>query len=146
MTASNPVVGFLATLVPWLPGLIIYIVGLMFALVTWRRHPRASLLSLIAFVMFIVNALLQSAFWYMLYGGLLVGEDFGRRNQVIGIGGGFFSVLNIMAWIFVLIALFARRPQEPDGNTDDPYRFRRPFAEPAAPSRRSGPPSEDIRK
>ena len=147
MTASNPVIEFLSMNGTRLPLVLVYIVGIVFASATWRRHPRASLLSLIAFVIFLVDALLSGAFtWLVLRGGLFEGGNFEQRGMILNVGNGFFTLLNVVAWILLLIALFGRRPQEPAWNRDNSDRPHRPFAEPAAPPRRSGPPSEEIQK
>jgi hypothetical protein len=146
MAPGNPVTGFLAMNWTRFPSLIIIAVGIALAVVTWRRHPQASLLSLIAFVVFLLDAVLSGVLdWYVfdsgLYGGALE-----QWAVTISVGNGFFTILNTLAWIPLLIALFGRRAQAPAWAQDDPDRFRRLFAEPAAPPRRSGPPSEDIQR
>ncbi len=42
---------------PQLPIYLVWLIGLLLALVNWRRHPRPSLLAFIAFVLFLVSAM-----------------------------------------------------------------------------------------
>jgi hypothetical protein len=127
------------------PLLIVYVVGLVLALTTWRRHPRASLLSLIGFLMlFLVDVLASYWDWFVLsrpqdpgpMGGFGVGVALLLGNYV-------HTAISFLAWGLLLFALFARRPWQPDRSAGERERYPRQFPEGDAPP---GPPSQDIRK
>jgi len=126
---------------------VVYSVGIVIAAVTWRRHPRASLLSLIAFIVFLLDVLLGGVFnWLAMRSDFLESIDYDKRGIILGAGNGCFTLLNVAAWVLLLIALFGRRPAAPAWDADDPDPRRRPFAEPVAPPRRGGPPGENIQR
>ncbi|MCI0457059.1 MAG: hypothetical protein L0Z62_08775 [Gemmataceae bacterium] len=54
---------FLQQLIGSLPALIIYLGGLILALVFWSRQPRASLLLLLGLGLLLVNSLAGSCLW-----------------------------------------------------------------------------------
>ena len=65
---STSTYDFLAMNIWRTPFLLIFLVGAILALVTWRKHPLASLLSFLAFTLFILDSLLSAGFfWYMLH-------------------------------------------------------------------------------
>jgi len=137
--------GFLSMLGTRVLLALVYSVGIVLAAVTWRRHPRASLLSLIAFVVFLLNVLLGGVFnWFTMREEFL--ESFEQREMLIRAGNGCLALINVAAWVLLLIALFARRPAGPAWDADDPDPRRRPFAQPVVPPRREGPPREDIQR
>jgi hypothetical protein len=124
------------------PLLIVYVVGLVLALTTWRSHPRASLLSLIAFLMLFLVDVLTSYLSVLSIpqtpgpmGGFGVGVAFLLADYVL-------TAISILAWGLLLFALFARRPLQPDGFIDVRERYPRQFPERDAPP---GPSSQDIR-
>jgi hypothetical protein len=112
---STSILEFLSLNIWSIPFLLICLVGGILALVTWRKHPLASLLSLLAFGLFSLDSLLSAGFlWYMLRrieDGDLADVD---RARVRMIFFGFLSVVNIFGWVLLLIALFARRPMPRD--------------------------------
>jgi hypothetical protein len=121
-----------------LPLLLVYIVGFVLALTTWRRHPRASLLSLIAFVLFFLAQILNAGLiWYVLVlRSVAVSLWLGAGDIVI-------TAISVLAWGLILFALFARRPSQLDWSADERERYPRQDLERDPPP---GPPSQDIRK
>ncbi|HBI41562.1 MAG TPA: hypothetical protein DDY78_01735 [Planctomycetales bacterium] len=139
MSSNFPAFEFLMVNAARIPLFIVYIVGFVLALTTWRRHPRASLLSLIAFVLFFLAYLLAAGLnWYVLsmHSGMAAGLWLTAGNFV-------FTVIIVVAWGLILFALFARRPGQPDWSADERERYPRQYPERDVPS---GPPSQDIRK
>jgi hypothetical protein len=104
---SSAAIEFLQTNVWRLPFLLIYIVGAVLALTTWRRHPFASGLSLAAFLLLgfsnIAGAVL---FWYAFRLDPLI-----DRGQLFTIGNIGLTAVSCLGWVLILIALFRRRPQ-----------------------------------
>jgi hypothetical protein len=119
---------------------LVYIVGIVLALTTWRRHPRASLLSLIAFVLFfLANILAAGLYWYV----LIMRSGMASTGLWLTAGNIVVTAIHVLAWGLMLFALFARRPWQPDMFTDEQERYPRQYPERGAPP---GPPSQDIRK
>ena len=142
MSSSNPVMEFLSTNWGRFPYLIVYIVGLVLALVFWRRNARASLLSLIAFILFLLSSILDVVFtWFVVRSGF--NSEFESRGMVLGVGHFLLTLLGITAWVLILIALFCRRSQEPTWAPDEPERYGRRYP---ASDRPSGSPGEDIQR
>jgi len=137
-----PIDQFLMNTATTKPLLIVYVVGLVLALTTWRRHPRASLLSLIGFLMLFLVDVLASYLSVLsiqapgMMGGFGVGVAFLVGDYVL-------TAISFLAWGLLLFALFARRPWQPDRSADERERYPRQFPERDAPP---GLPSQDIRK
>ena len=55
---------FLLRLVRRLPMLLLCLGGTIFALVRWKRHPRASLMTIIALLLYLVEGIIFIAFLY----------------------------------------------------------------------------------
>jgi len=93
----------LSILVWQIPGSLIWIIGIVFALWTWRRHPRVSLLILIAFGF----QLAQSAFALLVFhlNAPAWFWSLGRSRYFGLISWG----MDNLTWALVLIALFLPR-------------------------------------
>ena len=146
MSATSPLLDLLRFGGPRLPLLIIYLVGIILALTTWSRHPTASLLSLLAFVLLILGSLLSVAVsWY--FGTPVSGYGTALSERLLWMQvGNYISVgMQVIAWVLLLVALFARRPQAPELWARPPSSGRGglDLAEGGAPP---GPTSQDIRR
>jgi hypothetical protein len=140
MSSSSTPIEFLMASWPRLSFFVVYIIGIVLALTTWQWHPRASLLSLIAFVLlFLANALAVGISWFVLF------EYMDTASAVIWISAGnmVLTASTTLAWGLILFALFARRPWQPDRSADERERYPRQYPERDAPP---GPSSQDIRK
>ena len=137
MSVNSPPIEFLLLNGLRLPFFLLYIVGLVLALTTWRRHPQASLLSLIAFVLFFfANAISAGMNWYVLSlrSGMAAGIWLTIANFVS-------MIITVVAWTLILFALFGRRPPQHHWPADD--RYSRQYPERDVPA---GPSSQEIRK
>ena len=56
MPLSRSPDALVAFLLPNLPAMLVWLVGIAVALSTWRRHPRVSQTALVACVLLLVNA------------------------------------------------------------------------------------------
>jgi hypothetical protein len=130
---------------PRLPLLIVYLVGIILALTTWGRHPTASLLSLLAFVIFVLGSLLAiRSDWPVYVQHSAADPDWSDRTLWMNVTSYLGTGMNVMGWIMLLIALFARRPQAPElWARPAPGRGGRDFPERGVPP---GPSSPDIRR
>jgi hypothetical protein len=119
---------------------LVYVIGIVLALTTWRRHPRASLLSLIAFVLFfLANFLAAGLYWYV----LIMRPGMTSTGLWLTAGNIVVTAIIVLGWILILFALFARRPWQPDRSAGERERYPRQYPERDAPA---GPSSQDIRK
>jgi len=92
------------------PNLIVWLAGVGLALARWRRHPRVSLLALIAFIVLIVFATL-SRFLSVWLPMTMRDEGWtaAQLGSVLTIIGAVTALINASAWILVLCAIFGWR-------------------------------------
>ena len=86
---------FLTNLANQLPILLTLIVGLIIAIVTWKRHPRTSLLALSAFVILSLTSLLETVTNILLP---MLHYDFGYFRMT-----GFTVTITIVNILWVLL-------------------------------------------
>jgi hypothetical protein len=112
---------FLWTQVWSVPIVLVYCVGILLAVVFWRKHPEVSLLCVLAFLL-LLGALAASAgsqFWFMANRGNPA------MTQVMGLLGIARVSLSLLGWVALLVALFGwRHPRTPEGKPPpDPYDY-----------------------
>ena len=142
--SGSPPPSVFLTLEAWkLPFLLIYVVGLALALITWRRRPH-SLFSLAAFALLCLGELLKFALDWTMFGptagGLIEADRYEKLRQAYVIP----AVLDLGAWVLILLALFARRSRPPAPWSPDAPRLSTYSDVPSVPP--TTPPSRDIRK
>ncbi len=93
------------------PVLVVWLVGIVLALARWRRHPRASLLALVAFLGFAgtsaANTYVSAAFPLILRSAGLLALPLATAGAL---KTALQNLANVVWWVLLLIALFARRP------------------------------------
>src|SRR5262245_47235361 len=96
------------------PLILVWIVGLIYSVSTWRSHPRVSLLMSIGLVILLVNALVGT-FLLVVLPRTLISE--GRSSANIGVIFGTIglarSLMNAVAWGLCLWACFSPRDAPP---------------------------------
>ena len=101
---------FLTQLLGEAPVLLVYLVGLVLALVFWRRCPRPAMLTLIGTALLLVTALVQSfLFIYLVWAR----DEFGRERLgwMLSANGLMGSVMRAAAFALVLTAVFMARKE-----------------------------------
>lgn len=91
------------------PFYIVFVVGMILSVVFWKRHPSVSILSLMAFSLFLGNMFILSGMQYWLMGAHqtdLSAAEIGRIATMLGI---IRTLLGSVAWIMLLSALFGWR-------------------------------------
>ncbi len=90
-----------------LPLIVIWLVGIVLAIVTWGRHPQVSALVLIAFVLFLIDGTVGTflGFWMPAQLGRFPRE----AGVLLTVQALLRAILNIVAWILLLAAIFAWR-------------------------------------
>ncbi len=123
MAESSPfddLAPLLTMLVGYLPLFIAWLVGSVLCILRWRRHPMVSLLALIAFVLFALEAFIGRCLWFWLWQRY---HDSGWSNTQ------FSSALSVLVlarsgvtavgWILILVALFGWRHTRKSSSSGD---------------------------
>lgn len=101
---------YIPTLAFQLPVLIVFLVGIVLAIVRWKKHPKVSLLVVVALVLFGFTTLANWASSPMIY---VLSDQFGYDTETIGIVLTATSVLstliNLLCWIFIVLAVYGWR-------------------------------------
>ena len=100
---------FLTNYVYQVPVFIAWLIGLLVAISRWRRHPRPSLLIVIALAIFFLRALIGPALSWS-----VVHSDLGLENagMVQGLISLLFALVAAVAWILLLVAALGWRSVE----------------------------------
>jgi hypothetical protein len=101
-----------------IPVYLVWIAGLIVAVVTWRKHARASLLAVIGLGMFFIQALLGNFLSPWLQ-QTLARQGVGVRTiRLVLLGRGLLTSLVMMvAWALIIAAVFLPRTAKPDTST-----------------------------
>lgn len=95
------------------PTLIVYVVGIVLSLMTWRRHPTVSLLALCGFGLLFFSSIFGLALNVWLVSVNSRGVDPEGFGRVIAIVSGFRSLLlSPIAFGFLMAAIFRRRSDQ----------------------------------
>lgn len=101
-----------------IPVYLVWIAGLIIAVVTWRKHSRASLLAVIGIGMFFIQALLGNILTPWLQQTLARQGVPMRTMRLVLLGRGLLTSLVMMvAWGFLIAAIFLPRTSDPDAST-----------------------------
>ena len=96
--------------IPQAPLYLAWIVGIVLALAFWRRHPGISLLAVLGFALLLIvtaAATFLGAYW-----PLLLREQGKLASEIaltMGIANVVAGAVAAVAWVLLLIALFAGR-------------------------------------
>lgn len=110
MSEMHDIQALVMMLLPVLPLQLVWLVGMILALMRWSRHPGVSALVLIALMLFSFSTLAGALFSYWLPRMLM---ESGRTSSQLNF---YFSILSItraavgtVGWILLLVALFGWR-------------------------------------
>lgn len=102
---------FFQSLVGSVPYVLVYLLGLVFAIVNWSRWPKASLLTCLGAVLLLVSTLLGHAFSLWLiqaqHGGGRMGPQLGQLLAIVR------AILGAGGIALILVAVFADRDSAP---------------------------------
>jgi hypothetical protein len=103
---------------PLLPLYFLWLLGIVLAMVRFRRHPTVSVLTALACAILIVNSM-ASVFANTWLQGYLLGRSFSTEQvaNIMVMVGVFFNLVSAVAWALVLVAIFAER-HRPESVTD----------------------------
>lgn len=107
---SNSWGPFLGFVLNYLPSLLIFLTGLILCVVSWKKHPRASLVGLFSFLIFLSSSCFEMFFqlsrFYMLLERKISPSEYGQNWATIGL---ILQGLRIGAWVLLLVAFFGWR-------------------------------------
>lgn len=91
------------------PSLLVFLVGIILALVWMKRHPAVSIMAIIAFILFgfttvagVIKGFLPVIMNYS-------GANFSRIATITGFANIILTVINLIGWILIVIAVFGWR-------------------------------------
>jgi hypothetical protein len=118
MEPSDRILPLLASLLLQSPILLVWLAGFILAVVYWRRHPRVSLFTVIALVIFLVETLVDS--YLNLWLPLMLSErGMGavQLGQFYMIKGFVSAIIGAVAWGLLVAAIFSERRAVTTDNT-----------------------------
>ena len=99
----------LTSLLTSLPLLITWIVGIIIAIIRWKKAPRRSLLALLALVIImgvhIVSVVFNNSFFLL---ASVNGMDYKMVSTVSVIASIVFGLVDAVSWVLVLLAIFGK--------------------------------------
>lgn len=105
------------SLAPGIPLWLVYLAGIVLSLYHWRRNPKASALTLAAFIIFGLNALTGILFNFWIYFKARSLET-GGIARAVAVGSIISSLLGTLAFALLLVAIFSQRsPRITDAET-----------------------------
>jgi hypothetical protein len=109
----QPLAGYLVQI----PVFLVWLAAIILAVINWRRHPRISLLTLIAFGMFFVAALVGTALISWLPLALHErGLPGGQMGNVVLIANFLRGLFDAAAWVLLVAAIFGWRQAQPESS------------------------------
>jgi hypothetical protein len=124
MTPNNNLSVLSSFLLPSLPAIIVWLVGIAVAAGAWRRHPRVSQTALVACVLLLVNAAAGPVAQFWAFQGLSqlgwTHEEYGRMMGLLTLVRVAFSTVG---YVLLLVAVFGWRatPRFPAGPLGEPF-------------------------
>lgn len=106
---------YFASFATQVPMVLVYLVGIVLAVVFWRRYPKASLFALIAFALGLVDTiggtfLSLSIPYIMVRGGGYAGTH--TMGNVFMTMAYVRGLVHVVMWALILIAIFGPRGEE----------------------------------
>lgn len=111
METGNLIIEYLTRLATQLPTLIVLVVGVILALVRWRRHPLVSALACAGIAIVFVNSIVMTGMWTWVPQYLFEsGRDPDVVNVLLRVMGIVSEVIYTAGLALLLVAVFVRRP------------------------------------
>lgn len=110
MDIVNTIVPTLTTYLVRLPVLLVWFVAFILSLVFWRRHPKVSLLTVVALAILFVQSLVGT--WLSMWLPLVLNErgmSLSQIGLISGARGVLASLISCVAWVLLVIAIFGWR-------------------------------------
>lgn len=96
-----------------IPLVVVWLAGIILAIVNWKKMPRVALLSTIAIVLMFVLSVTSRVTSYLLYRQQLQGNLPADTVTIITtVMNIFFPFLNAVCWVLLLIAIYTGRKKD----------------------------------
>ena len=92
-----------------LPFLLVFVVGIILAILRWSVHPRVSLMALVAFGLLLLSSIAKMGYLFWLIGGQESGLAFNNSRLIMTWINLSMMLLELIGWILLMIALFGWR-------------------------------------
>lgn len=92
-----------------LPFLLVFVVGILLAIVRWSVHPRVSLMALMAFGLLLLSSIAKMGYMFWLIGGQESGLTFYNARAIMTWINLSVMLLELIGWVLLMIALFGWR-------------------------------------
>lgn len=93
-----------------LPYLLIYLIGIVLAIVWMKKHPQVSMLAIIAFILFGISSITGAVTNFL---PLLLRDTYGYSYSTIGniqlVINIIHLIIGVCGWILILLAIFGWR-------------------------------------
>ncbi len=107
---SSDLYNFLHDTLTQLPSLLVMFICIVVAFVRWKKHPKASLLVLLA-LMFLVFQVFGFAVIYTWGPGLFTNRGYDPKT-VFSVINWVYNLLFVLAMTILLLAIFVQRPSK----------------------------------
>jgi hypothetical protein len=95
------------------PLLLVWLVGIGLAASRWRRHPRVSLLVIMACAVGVTTSLISAALSVVPLVTMRRGASSAQVGMIVGVIGFFLVLCSTAAWALMLGAVFSGRSEAP---------------------------------
>jgi hypothetical protein len=109
---ADVLLGVLQSAAFHVPLLVIWVVAFVLAITRRRHHPRASKLVVVSMILFVVMALISIPVNALVPRLLVESGDHDAIEVFFMVKGVLFTLVEIAAWVLLLVALFAGRREE----------------------------------
>ncbi len=104
----------LSQLIYAIPAAIVCVAGLVLALTSWSRHPRASLLVTLGVSVLLVTMLCSTVFYGVIAPKIIMAQGHARAGVLYGVAGLISTCLHQTGIVLLILAAFAdRKPPAP---------------------------------
>ncbi|MCB0214298.1 MAG: hypothetical protein KDJ52_33475 [Anaerolineae bacterium] len=113
------IIATLTSFASQLPVILVWLAGFIMAIVFWRRHPRVSLLTVIAMVGFFINTLVGTYISLWLPRMQPQGWSMEQIGMAFAVSGFIRAFISAILWGLLLVAVFGWRGKSPDVSQED---------------------------
>ena len=92
-----------------LPFLLVFVVGILLAILRWSSHPKVSLMAVVAFGLLLLSSVVRMGYLFWLIGGQESGLTSYNAHAIMTWINLSMTVLELIGWVLLMTALFGWR-------------------------------------
>jgi hypothetical protein len=92
-----------------LPFLLVFVVGIILAILRWSAHPRVSFMALVAFGLLLLSSIVRMGYLFWLIGGQESGLTSYNAHALMTWINLSMTGLELIGWVLLMMALFGWR-------------------------------------